>query len=177
MLVFLVGYMGSGKSSIGKKLAARLGYGFMDTDKEIERENGCSVRAIFEKEGEAAFRAKEREMLEKLKNIEGDFVIATGGGMPCFPGNIEMMNEQGLTIYFKMGVDKLALRLVGGRDKRPIIRGLNDDELHDFIAKNLEHREPFYGKARVVLECDDASDESICSQAVASVKAAIARKC
>ncbi len=157
--------MGSGKSSIGKRLAARMGYAFLDTDKEIEKEYGGSVREMFEREGEAYFRKKERELLERLGSLDGDFVIATGGGMPCQPGNVETMNAAGLTIYLKMGPEKLASRLAGGRDKRPIIRGLSDDELLDFIARSLEQRKPFYGKAAMVLECDAAGDEYVCAQA------------
>ncbi len=169
MLVFLIGYMGSGKTSIGKKLAARLGYGFIDTDKEIEQDYGGTVREMFEKEGEAFFRQRERELLEKLGGRKGDFIVSTGGGMPCRPGNIELMNDLGLTIYLKMGPEKLASRLKGGRDKRPILKGLSDDELVGFIADNLEQREPFYGKAAMVLECDDAGDEYICNQAAQCV--------
>ena len=165
MLVFLIGYMGSGKTSIGKKLAARLGYGFIDTDKEIEQDYGTTIREMFEREGEAYFRERERELLEKLGGHDGNFIVSTGGGMPCRPGNIELMNSAGLTIYLKMGPEKLASRLKGGRDKRPMLKGLNDDELVDFIAQNLEQREPFYGRAAMVLECDDASDEYVCTQA------------
>ncbi len=157
--------MGSGKSSIGRKLAARMGYDFIDTDKEIEKEYGGSVRDMFEREGEAYFRECEREMLGKLGGQDGNLIVATGGGMPCIPGNIELMNALGLTIYLKMGPQKLASRLEGGRDKRPIIRNLSDSELLDFIARALEQREPFYGKSAMVLECDDAADEYICTQA------------
>lgn len=165
MLVFLIGYMGSGKSSVGRKLATRLGYDFIDTDKEIEKEYGGSVREMFEKEGEDFFREREREMLVRLGGREGDIIIATGGGMPCKPGNVELMNELGYTIYLKMSPAKLAARLEGGRDKRPVIRGLNDKELLDFIKTNLELREPFYNKAVMALECDDVGDEDVCSQA------------
>lgn len=176
MLVFLIGYMGSGKTSIGKKLAARLNYGFIDTDREIEQSYGGTVRELFEKEGEAFFRRRERELLEKLGEREGDFIVSTGGGMPCAPGNIELMNGAGLTIYLKMGPEKLASRLKGGRDKRPMLRGLADEELVSFIARNLELRGPFYGRAAMVLECDDASDEYICAQAEQCIGWAVRQK-
>lgn len=165
MKVFLIGYMGSGKSSTGRKLAARMGYEFIDTDREIEKEYGGTVREMFEREGEVHFREKEKELLEKLGEIEGDFIIATGGGMPCQPGNLELMNKTGLTIYLKMTPEKLVGRLAGGREKRPIIRGLGDIELLEFIERNLQQREPFYTRAAMTVECDDASDDYVCKQA------------
>lgn len=164
MLVFLVGYMGSGKSSIGRKLASRLGFDFLDTDREIERGYGATIGEIFEREGEGHFRMLERQALESLRDRARDTVVATGGGMPCRGGNIELMNELGLTVYLKMSPGKLASRLEGGRSKRPIIRDMDDEQLLEFVRKNLAEREPYYGNAALVVECDGAADEYVCRE-------------
>ena len=110
MLIFLIGYMGSGKTTIGRGLARRLGLRFIDMDTEVEQRTGMSVTDYFAARGEEAFRGEEREVLRCLTN-EQDAVVATGGGVPCFFDNMEVMNASGLTIYLKMGPEKLAARL------------------------------------------------------------------
>ena len=107
MLLFLIGYMGCGKSSIGRPLAKRLGLKFVDMDTEIERRCGVSVQQFFADRGEEAFRRLERELLRELTSAE-DTVVATGGGVPCFFDNMELMNGAGVTVYFKLAPEKLA---------------------------------------------------------------------
>lgn len=160
MLIFLIGYMGSGKTTIGRGLARRLGMRFVDMDTEVEQRSGLSVADYFAAHGEEAFRGQEREVLESL-TAERDAVVATGGGVPCFFDNMEVMNAAGLTIYLKMGPEKLAARLEHGKAKRPLLRDKTQQQLRDFIAENLARREPFYGRAKMVMACDTMSDEYI----------------
>ena len=163
MILFLIGYMGCGKSSIGRELARRTGFAFVDMDREVEREcGGRTVSQIFEQEGEAFFRACERKTLERLCTGER-MIVATGGGVPCFGDNMEVMNAAGRTVYFKMTPPKLAQRLHHGRDKRPILRGMDDEQLLRFIERNLREREPFYSQASMVIDCDGVSDDYICN--------------
>lgn len=160
MLLFLIGYMGCGKSSIGRPLAKRLGLKFVDMDAEIERRCGVSVQQFFADRGEEAFRRLERELLRELISAE-DTVVATGGGVPCFFDNMELMNGAGVTVYFKLAPEKLAARLEHGKAKRPLLRGKSQRELVEYIRENLERREPFYSRARLIVACDSMSDEYV----------------
>ena len=160
MLLFLIGYMGCGKSSIGRPLAKRLGLKFVDMDAEIERRCGVSVQQFFADRGEEAFRRLERELLRELTSAE-DTVVATGGGVPCFFDNMELMNGAGVTVYFKLAPEKLAARLEHGKAKRPLLRGKSQRELVEYIRENLERREPFYSRARLIVACDSMSDEYV----------------
>ena len=160
MLIFLVGYMGGGKATIGRGRARQLGLRFIDMDTEVERRAGMSVAEFFAAHGEAAFRREEREVLQGL-TAERDAVVATGGGVPCFFDNMEVMNAAGLTIYLKMGPEKLAARLEYGKAKRPLLRDKTQEELQAFIAENLVGREPFYARAKMVMDCNGVSDDYI----------------
>jgi shikimate kinase len=145
--IFLIGYMGSGKTTIGKLVAARLGYGFVDMDTHIEEKLFKTVSQIFAEKGEAEFRLLEQKCLHEVAEFE-DVVISTGGGAPCFFDNIEFMNAQGITIYLKLTAAELAERLeLIGVSKRPLLANRKGEELRQFIAEGLEKREPFYNKA------------------------------
>lgn len=108
MLIFLIGFMGSGKTTLGKPLAARLGYRFIDLDKAIEEGEGSTVGEIFAVRGEAHFRTLEHKYLQNIVSHGGDLVVSTGGGTPCFGGNMELMNASGVTVYFKLSPAMLA---------------------------------------------------------------------
>ena len=101
MLIFLVGYMGCGKSTLGREMARRLGYEFVDTDNFIEEQQGKKISAIFAEEGEDYFRKLEREAVKSLKGRD-NVIVSTGGGLPCFNGNMELMNEMGFTVFIKL---------------------------------------------------------------------------
>lgn len=162
MTIFLIGYMGSGKSTLGKTLAGRLRASFADMDRAIEAQAGMSVAEIFAERGEAFFRQMEREFLAAQGQSEGLHIVATGGGAACQPGNMELMNRVGRSVYLKMSPAQLVGRLsAAGREKRPLIRGMNDAQLLDFIATNLAAREPFYEQAQLVIDCGGVSDEYI----------------
>ena len=163
--LFLVGYMGCGKSTIGKKLARRTGWQVMDTDREVESREGASVNDIFGYEGEEYFRRCEREVLDSLISGSNKAVISTGGGLPLWSDNMERMNSAGVTIYLKRSAESIASRLSPyGRQRRPKLRGLSDEELILFMRENMKEREPYYLKAHLVLECDGCHDDDIVEQ-------------
>jgi shikimate kinase len=147
MIIFLIGFMGSGKSTTGKELAKRLGYGFVDTDKTITEEYGMSVNEIFDRFGEEVFRSNETRVLKSLATRK-NLVVSTGGGLPCHSDNMDFINRHGISIYLKASPDALRDRLKTRKKKRPLIRDLSDKELKIFIKKKLQDREPYYKMAR-----------------------------
>lgn len=148
MRIYLVGYMGCGKTTWGKKLAKYAGLEFIDMDHYIEKRNCKTVPQIFAEEGEAEFRRKERKALQELSEIN-DVIIATGGGAPCFFDNIDLMNRTGITIYLNISPKILAERLLKSKTDRPLIRGKSEEELVKFIGQTLKEREKYYSKAQI----------------------------
>lgn len=159
--IFLVGYMGCGKSTAGKKLAARLQLAFTDLDKLIETESTQSISEIFKTKGENEFRALEHNALQKLINDPAGRVIACGGGTPCYYGNMELMNRNGITIYIKMSAEMLASRLIQAKDKRPLLEGKTEEELRHFITGHLEKREDIYHEAQYIVKGKDLNIEEL----------------
>lgn len=160
MLVYLIGYMGCGKTTAGKKLAKKLGYKFIDVDNLIEEAQGITIAEIFETQGEDAFRKIEQEMLATTFELE-NVIVATGGGAPCFYNNMDAMNENGLTIYIEMSPKALLSRLKGNIEERPLLKGKSDDELLSFITEKLDERNPFYTKAKTTVPGLSLSPESL----------------
>jgi len=160
-MIFLTGYMGSGKSTAGRKLASRLNLEFIDLDKMIEAETGQSIAELFESKGEHEFRSLEHNALQKLINENKDRVISCGGGTPCYYGNMELMNRNGITIYIKMSADMLASRLSKSKEKRPLIEGKTQDELRTFITQHLEKREDVYHQAQYIVKGKDLDVEQV----------------
>ncbi|MCC6583637.1 MAG: AAA family ATPase [Chitinophagales bacterium] len=158
MLIFLVGFMGCGKSYVGRNLAPLLGFDYIDIDKYIEEKEGLTVKEIFEQKGEDYFRQAEKDFIHKLDTGQ-NLVISTGGGAPCFFDNMEVMNEKGLTIYLNRNKEKVIWRLLKGQYKRPLIADLSPKELEAFYDERLESRKPFYEKAK--LHVGDADVEEI----------------
>ncbi len=150
MLVFLIGYMGSGKTTAGKKLAKLLNYGFADLDEHIEKRSGRRIADIFAIEGEEQFRKYERLYLEKLCNLN-DHVIATGGGTPCFGKNIELMRNSGKVVYLKLSPAALAKRLSQSENQRPLLKNAGNKSLEKFIEEHLAQREKYYGQADITV--------------------------
>lgn len=150
--IILVGFMGCGKSTLGKKLAKKLNVPFLDSDHEIEASAGLSVSQIFEKHGETYFRNLEREFLMKL-NPNDNFVLSTGGGMPCLNENMNRLNELGAVLYLKLSPQELTKRLLAAKKtKRPLIEGKTAEDLQLFIAERLEARNQFYLQAPFILK-------------------------
>ncbi|WP_316791389.1 shikimate kinase [Pedobacter frigoris] len=148
MKIFLIGFMGCGKSTLGKKLATKLGYDFIDLDQQLEKEIGDSVGNYFAAHGEDAFRRQEKKTLQDY-NYPANIVVATGGGAPCYFDNMEWMNANGKTVYIEMSPVALAKRLESGKEKRPLIKNLNEAELIAFIEAKLAEREVFYKQASI----------------------------
>ena len=145
--IFLIGYMGSGKTTYGRLLAKAEGLEFIDTDLFIENRFHQTVGKIFELKGEAFFRELERQILEEVAAYE-DVVIATGGGMPCYADNIDLMNEAGMTIYLDTPASMLLKHLQESHVDRPLLHGKSPEEMLTTITEMLMQRRPFYQKAR-----------------------------
>jgi shikimate kinase len=156
--LFLVGFMGSGKTTSGKRIAEKYHLDFIDLDVYIEQRFHKSVSQIFAEKGEDGFRQVERNMLLEVADFE-NVVIAAGGGTPCFFDNMEVMNNAGETVYLKASPSDLCTYLkMNGTSKRPLVRDKSDAELLDYITKTLAVREPFYAKAKHIVASDDFSD-------------------
>jgi shikimate kinase len=158
--IFLIGYMGSGKSTVGKKLAAKIGYEFIDLDKLIEDEYQQTIPQIFATKGEKEFRAMEHNTLKKVIE-KSNQVVACGGGTPCYYNNMELMNNNGTTVYLKMSVDALVSRLINAKDKRPLIENKTPAELHTFVNRQLEKREDTYHLAQYIVKGKDLNIDEL----------------
>jgi len=150
MRIYLVGYMGCGKSTIGRKLAELLEISFVDLDKYIEERYFKSIPTIFFEEGEEGFREKERISLLEVSQFE-NVVVGTGGGAPCFFDNMEVMNNNGITVYIAPDTEVLAARLLKSKTERPLIIGKSREELISFINDALLKRAPFYEKSKIII--------------------------
>ena len=158
--VFLVGYMGSGKTTTGKKLAKNIGYFFFDLDNEIEKLAGKTIPQIFADEGEDAFRLLEHSMLVSLSNRK-NVVVSTGGGAPCYFDNMALMKKTGVTVYINMKPESLANRLLNAKVKRPVIEGISEKELPLFIASHLAKRKEFYEMALFKIKGENLEMENL----------------
>ncbi|MDR0938084.1 MAG: shikimate kinase [Mediterranea sp.] len=152
--IFLTGYMGAGKTTLGKALARKLGIPFIDLDWHIEERLHQTISELFARRGEDSFRELERSMLHEVAEFE-NVVISTGGGVPCFFDNMEFMNRVGTTIFLDVSPEVLFRRLRVAKRQRPILQGLGDGELKAFIAKALEERAPYYSQARYTFNTDE----------------------
>ena len=150
MRIFLIGYMGSGKSSFGKKLAKKLGLSFTDLDNEIEKRAGKTISEIFAQEGEEAFRKIENECLNNSLDYD-HVVLSAGGGTPCFFDNLEKMNQHGTTIYLRMDSAMLVNRLVNAKKERPLVAAKSKEELMGYVKWQLYKREAFYLRAKYTI--------------------------
>ena len=151
--IFLIGYMGAGKTTLGKDLATLMGLSFIDLDYYIEERYCRTVSRIFAEKGEYGFRDVEKRMLHEVAMFE-DVLISTGGGTPCFFDNMAFMNEAGTTVYLKVSVKELTARLEISRTTRPVLKNRSGDELMAFVAESLEKREPFYMQASVMFDAE-----------------------
>ena len=161
MRLYLIGYMASGKSTIGRKIAKRTELTFFDTDKMVEEAEGAAVADIITYAGEEYFREAERRALEQTAEVE-NAIISTGGGLPVWGDNQAWIAEQGMSVYLKRTPEQILSRLSPhGRQKRPKFRGKSDEELLQFMHEHLAEREPIYEKADMVIDCEEVSDEEI----------------
>lgn len=155
--IFLTGYMGAGKTTLGKALARDLRIPFIDLDWYIEERFHKTVGELFAERGETGFRELERNMLHEVAEFE-DVVISTGGGAPCFFDNMEFMNRVGQTVFLDVHPDVLFRRLRVAKQQRPILQGKQDEELKAFIVEALAKRAEFYRQAKYVFNADELED-------------------
>lgn len=148
--IFLIGFMGSGKSTIGELLAERLDLPFIDSDKAIEKAVRKSINEIFSDDGEEAFREMEKNFLTELKTIKPS-VIAVGGGLPTLDGALELMHESGLVIYLNTSLLTLINRLKEEKHLRPLLNDLSESEFHPFLEDLLSRRVHFYKQAKLIM--------------------------
>lgn len=167
--ILLIGYMGAGKTTLGRALADELGLQFIDLDLFIEERFRKTIREIFAERGEEEFRRIEQSMLHEVAEFE-DVVISTGGGTPCFFDNIEYMNRQGTTVFLDVPVERLFIRLSIARSKRPLIKEKNDEELRIFIEEQLQKRMPYYSKASHTFTADKLEDMKQIAESVAAFR-------
>ena len=155
--VILIGYMGSGKTTVGKALSKETGMMFYDLDWYIESRMHKSVSQIFAEKGEEGFRKIEYNMLHEVAEFE-DVIISCGGGTPCFFDNIDYLNQQGEVVYLKASPETLYKHLLMAKIERPLLKDKSADELVAYITEHLKQREPFYEKARHILDVNVLDD-------------------
>ena len=157
-MVYLIGYMGAGKTTITKLLADELHLPFYDTDQEIEKKQNRSVSEIFKKDGELYFRILETQL---LNNINQNSIISCGGGLPIHNNNMELINSKGISIYLKASNKCLFNRLKKEKQTRPLIENITDEKLYIYIEKELQIRSPFYNLANHTILVDNKSTNEV----------------
>ncbi|HOA46372.1 MAG TPA: shikimate kinase [Paludibacteraceae bacterium] len=158
--IFLVGFMGSGKTSTGKRLAKELKMQHVDLDTFIESRYCKSIQQLFTEKGETEFREIERKALCEVVEYENT-VVSTGGGAACFFDNMRLMNEKGLTVFLDSSVETLTNRLKKAKVPRPLLQGKTNEDLRDYIATLLEKRRPFYTAAQLTVTTDNKNFEHV----------------
>lgn len=165
MKIVLVGYMGSGKTTIGKLLANKLKVSFLDLDEVIEQGLEDSISNIFNGKGEIFFRKKEHEYLIDVLSKKEKLILSTGGGTPCYSGNMEtMLTLADHVFYLKVSIPGLVKRLLLEKEHRPLIKNIDNGDLPEFIGKHLFERNNFYLKANHIIECDDKDPETLVAE-------------
>jgi len=167
MNIILIGFMGSGKSTVGKDLASKLQWSFVDSDAWIEAQAGASISQIFESEGESGFRAWEQRFVHQLDNTRG--IIACGGGLPCFNDLMVELKQKGTVVYLKASVETLVDRLKFEREDRPLLSLVSAAEFAQEITIRLEGREPVYLQADLTIETDGKTTSEIVNEVVALI--------
>jgi shikimate kinase len=166
--VYIIGFMGSGKTTAGKKLAALLGWSFIDLDKKVEEYAGKAIPEIFSQDGEDYFRNVESKVLKTLGSLNKS-IISTGGGAPCHFDNMDFMIETGLTVYLKLTPGQLFTRLTESKTERPLIKNMDKKRLMSFIEEKLIQREHYYNKAKIIItgpELDISSLQTLIKQEI-----------
>ena len=151
--IYLTGYMGSGKTTVGKNLAEKLNFQFVDLDLFIENRRRKTISEIFFEKGEDTFRMIEHKALEELATFE-NVVVSTGGGAPCFHDNMDLMNKSGFTVFLQVSENELMKRLKNGQSKRPLLKDKTTEEILHFIAENIKKRNHYYTQAKLILDAE-----------------------
>ncbi|MDY3537657.1 shikimate kinase [Riemerella anatipestifer] len=167
MIISLIGYMGSGKSLISKKLSEKINFNLLDLDKVISEQEMSEIPQIFKEKGEIYFRKREKEILEHLLNTQKSTVFSLGGGTPVYYNNIDTINTLSESIYLRTSVKNLHKRLIKEKSSRPLIAHIKDnDQLLEFIAKHLFERQAYYSKAKYIVDTDDKSPDEIVNEII-----------
>ena len=168
MKIILLGYMGSGKSTIGKALANELNLTFIDLDHTIEKQIGMTISDFFEASGELKFRRLENEVLNSILSENDQMILSTGGGTPCYGNNLQFMKSapNAKVFYLKASIKTLTERLLSEKGTRPLIQSIGDEDLPEFIGKHLFERSNFYLQADHVIDIDQKSVETIVKEIV-----------
>ncbi len=154
MRIFLIGFMFSGKSTVGKKLASIMNYNFIDTDKYFEEKYKISIFDFFEKFGEEMFRKFEHEILKELV-VKDNVIISTGGGLPCFNENMDIINKEGISIYLEMPYNAIINRQKNSKQKRPLLKNKTQEEIETYLLDLLTKREPIYQKSKITIDAQN----------------------
>lgn len=158
--IYIIGYMGAGKSGVAKRLAARMGWQSIDTDTLFEEKFRITIYDFFAKYGQDLFRKLEADILRSTANLD-KVIVATGGGTPCFFDNMQWMNDNGLTVFLSMSPKSAAVRLSQSKKKRPLTKDLSGDDLVRFVERQYEQRMPFYTEAQMTFKAEDCDVEGI----------------
>ena len=165
MKIVLLGYMASGKSTIGREISKKLNMKFIDLDDYISKREKSSILEIFKVKGEIYFRRIESLYLSEILNSKDNFILSVGGGTPCYSNNMELiLNSETSSIYIKASIKTLAARLASEKNKRPLVAELENDKLIEFVAKHLFERRFFYEQASITLNTEDKSIEEITTE-------------
>ncbi len=166
--IFLIGYMGAGKTTLGKALAEHLSYEFIDLDWYIEEKIGQSIPSFFSQQGEKSFREIEHTSLIELLTKDS-LVIATGGGVPCFYNNMDLMLTAGSVVFLEVSQEVLFQRLKDTLHQRPVLKSKTETELREFIASSLKNRMKYYNRATYKINTDRLDSEEEIENTVANL--------
>ena len=171
MKIVLLGYMGSGKSTIGRLLSEKMNYHFIDLDAYIEEKEGLSIQEIFSTKGEIYFRLQESNYLKEVLDLNSDIVLSLGGGTPCYANNMQtiLATKEIRSIYLKATIPVLLDRLKGGKEQRPLIADLSEEKLMEYIGKHLFERAPFYEQSTTKILIGTKTKEEQVSEIIAGL--------
>ena len=158
--IYIVGYMGAGKTTAARRLAQRLGWEVVDTDALFEEKYKISVNDFFNKYDEPLYRKLESEVLKSTESLE-NVVVSTGGGTACYFDNMEWMNQHGLTVFLRISPKAAVDRVIHSRHKRPLVEGKSEDELIEFVNSHYASRLPFYELAQITVKSEDFDLEAL----------------
>ena len=165
MKIVLLGYMASGKSTIGREISKKLDMKFIDLDHYVSKRENSSISEIFKVKGEIYFRRIESLYLSEILNSKGNFILSLGGGTPCYSNNMELiLNSEASSIYIKTSIKTIVSRLTAEKSKRPLVADLENNKLTEFVAKHLFERRFFYEQASITMNTEDKSAEEITTE-------------
>ena len=171
MKIVLLGYMASGKSTIGKILSKRLHLNFIDLDRYISEKEGISISDLFKTKGEIYFRKVETEYLQEILSSQNSFILSLGGGTPCYSSNMEFLSQtDAISFYLKASIPTITERIRAGKRKRPLVAHLKDEDIPEFVGKHLFERQFYYNQSQYSIVVDRKSKYQIVDEILALLK-------